>query len=209
MPPFIKGLLFGLIFIFSFGPSFFTLIQTSIQKGYSRAICVALGFSLSDITYVVLALLGLGSLLENPEIRFWVGLVGVVVLITLGIMLWLKPPTAPVDNDILNSADKSYIKYFMKGFLINAVNPFIIIFWLGVIGIVAANYEFTINEKVYFFSGMLITILSADLGKALVAYRLRSMLTIERIAQINKVVAVVLILFGCQIIYFLISNYWL
>ncbi|MFT6882827.1 MAG: threonine/homoserine/homoserine lactone efflux protein [Marinoscillum sp.] len=209
MPPFIKGLLFGLIFIFSFGPSFFTLIQTSIQKGYKRAISVALGFSLSDITYVVLALLGLGSILEDPEIRFWVGLVGVVVLITFGITLWVKPPTTPIDNDVSSGSDKSLIKYFMKGFLINAVNPFIIIFWLGVIGIVAANYEFTMIEKVYFFSGMLITILSADLGKALVAYRLRSMLTIKRIAQINKVVAVVLILFGCQIIYFLISNYWL
>ena len=90
MHPILNGLFFGLIFIFSFGPAFFSLIQTSVQKGFKRAIFLAIGISLSDVCFASLALMGVSSLLEDPKIKLWIGLIGSIVLLAYGLYNWFK-----------------------------------------------------------------------------------------------------------------------
>ncbi len=75
---FFNGLAFGIIF--SIGPAFFLLIQTSIEQGFKKAALVAFGISLADILYVVMIMRGVTSLLEKPSIRFWAGIIGVTFL---------------------------------------------------------------------------------------------------------------------------------
>lgn len=205
MPSFVTGLLFGLIFIFSFGPAFFSLLQTSVQKGFSRAIFLAIGISLSDILYVTLALLGMSKLLEEPKIRLWMGIGGTVVLIAYGIYSWFKKPK--VYRSDAPSGDYSTLKYLLKGFVLNGFNPFIVVFWLGIISIVSVNYDYSFEQQVLFFIGVLTTILCSDITKAFIAYRLRTMITPKKILILNRSVGVILIFFGLQMIYFLIDSY--
>ncbi len=208
MPPYLLGLFFGLIFVFSFGPGFFALIQTSVQKGYKKAIFLAIGISLSDIIYVSLALLGAASLLKDPTTRFWMGLVGTVVLFGYGIFTWFRKPTIQSEASLSEEeTNLSAVKYLFKGFILNGLNPFIVVFWLSIIGLAATNYDFSTNEKYYFFSGVLSTILTSDIIKVLISYRLRQFVTEKRIALINKIVAAVVVAFGFQMIYFLITTY--
>ncbi|MFY0607136.1 MAG: LysE family transporter [Cyclobacteriaceae bacterium] len=209
MPPFLTGLLFGLVFIFSFGPGFFALIQTSVQKGYRRAIFLALGISLSDILYVFLALIGASSLLKDPDTRFWMGIIGTFVLFGYGVFTWFRKPTIQSEEALSEENTRlSGFMYLFKGFVLNGLNPFIVVFWLSIISLAATNYDFSTNEKYYFFAGVLTTILTSDIIKVLVSYRLRQFVTEKRIALINKIVAVVLVAFGFQMIYFLISTYY-
>jgi len=206
MPSYITGLLFGLVFIFSLGPGFFSLLQTSVQKGFKKAILMAFGISLSDILYVTLALMGVSSLLEKPSIRMWLGIGGTVVLIAYGIYSWFKKPKIYAEPE---SKDISYFKYLFKGFLLNGLNPFIMVFWVGIIGIVSVEYDYTYNQRVYFFVGVLNTILLSDILKAFIAFRLRKSITPKKILVINRSIGVILILFGLQLIYFLVDNYML
>ena len=92
MSQYLNGLLFGLIFAFSFGPGFFSLIQTSVQRGLKKSLFLVLGISLSDVVYVTLAILGVASFLKNEEVRFWLAIVGATVLIAYGIYSWFKKP---------------------------------------------------------------------------------------------------------------------
>ncbi|MFH6982888.1 LysE family translocator [Marinoscillum sp. 108] len=206
MPSYFTGLLFGLIFIFSFGPGFFALLQTSVQKGFKKAIFLALGISLSDVLYVALAIMGLASLLEKPTARMWMAIVGTVVLIAYGLYSWFKKPKIYQEKQEADT-ELSYLKYMLKGFVLNGFNPFIVIFWLGIIGLVAVNYDYSSGEQIYFFVGVLTTILVSDITKAFIAYRLRAMVTPKKILILNRSVGVILILFGIQMIYFLFNNF--
>ena len=67
MPALLNGLLFGLVFIFAIGPSFFLLIQSSIEYGFKKGALIAVGISLSDLLFVSITLLGLSAIISDPE----------------------------------------------------------------------------------------------------------------------------------------------
>ncbi len=206
MTPFLNGLLFGLIFVFSLGPAFFSLVQTSVQKGFSKAVLLAVGISLSDITFVILSLMGITSWLDSDRFKIWVSIVGAIVLISYGIYSWFKKPKL-YSNTGEATQDAKNIKYVLKGYLLNGFNPFILVFWMGIIGIVSVNFEYDATQQPIFFSGVLVTIFSTDLLKAFLANRLRSVVTPNSILIMNRSVGVILILFGLHMFYFLFSNY--
>lgn len=207
MPPYITGIFFGLIFIFSLGPGFFALVQTSVQKGFKKALFLAFGISMSDIIYVVLALMGVVSFLERPVFRMWMAIVGTLVLFAYGVYSWFKKPKV-YENEIAGGNEMSIIKYVAKGFILNGLNPFIVIFWVGIIGVVAVKYDYTFNQQVFFFMGALTTILITDILKALIAHRFRSVITPRSILILNRSIGVILIIFGLQMVYFLFNNFW-
>ncbi len=208
MPPFLTGLFFGFLFIFSLGPGFFTLIQTSVQKGFSKAILLALGISMSDICYVTLLILGISAELQRPEVKMWMAIIGSTVLLGYGVYSWFKPPVVyAADQD--NSLNNRSWRYLVKGFFLNGFNPFIIFFWIAIASYVAVKYSYTLDQQIIFFVGVLVTILSMDIIKAYTAHRLRNLITAKIIQRLNRIVSVILIVFGLRIVYFLIENYLL
>lgn len=205
MPPIINGLIFGLIFLFALGPAFFALIQTSIQQGLKKAIFLAIGISVSDIFYVLVVLFGMAKALETDSFKFWMGIFGVIMLGAYGIYSWFKTPKIEREEELIK--DSNYAKQFAKGLLLNGLNPFIIVSWATWVSAIAINFEYGFNQQVQFFGGMLITILSMDVGKAFIAHRLKHLITVRFVRNMNRTVAVILLLFSAQILYFLFTNY--
>lgn len=207
MPPFINGILFGLIFIFSFGPGFFALIQASLQRGFLAGILLAVGVLLCDTLYAVAIVLGFSSILEDENVKFYAAIIGCVVLLLLGFYNLFKKPK--IYEKITQNSNQSFLLSFVgKGFLINVFNPFIVVFWITIVSVVNTGFEYTQNQLVIFLTGMLATIFSLDLLKSLLAHRLRDWVNVKRISYFNKVFGVVMILFSIRIIYFLFDNYF-
>ncbi|HPY81567.1 MAG TPA: LysE family transporter, partial [Bacteroidales bacterium] len=78
----LKALPIGLILSFAPGAAFFSVIQTSISRGFKSGFFLALGISLSDTFLVILCLLGLGGIMENNETaQLIMGIIGGAVLI--------------------------------------------------------------------------------------------------------------------------------
>ncbi len=205
MPPIINGLIFGLIFIFALGPAFFALIQTSIQQGLKKAIFLAIGISVSDVFYVFIVLFGMAKALETDDFKFWMGIFGAIMLGAYAVYSWFKTPKIQSEQAIMN--DSNYAKQFAKGLLLNGLNPFIIVSWATWVSAIAINFEYGFSQQAQFFGGMLITILSMDIGKAFIAHRLKHLITVRFIRNMNRTVAIILILFTFQILYFLFNNY--
>ncbi|WP_420318280.1 LysE family translocator [Ekhidna sp.] len=205
MPPIINGLIYGLIFIFALGPAFFALIQTSIQQGLKKAVFLAAGISVSDVFYVLIVLFGMTKALETDRVKFWIGLFGVVMLGIYGIYSWFKTPKIHTEDTMMN--ESSDIKQFAKGLFLNGLNPFIIVTWATWVSVSVINFDYNFNEQLQFFGGMLITIFSMDLGKAFLAHRLKHLVTVKFVRNMNRTVAVILILFSLQIVYFLVTNF--
>ncbi|MBV6645140.1 MAG: LysE family translocator [Cyclobacteriaceae bacterium] len=206
MPPFLNGLLFGLIFIFSFGPAFFALIQTSIQNGLRAALLLAIGISMSDFGFVLLSLLGTSYLLEDPQISLWMGVFGTAVLFAYGMYTWFKSPGSQSRRSV-ESPQLDYIKYWLKGLVLNGLNPLVMIFWVSIISLVSVNYQYDISDQRIFFVGVLTTILTGDITKAVVAQKLKHLITPKTVLLFNRSLGVILILFGLRMLYFLFTNY--
>jgi threonine/homoserine/homoserine lactone efflux protein len=205
MPPILKGILFGFIFLFAIGPAFFALIQTSIERGLKRAILLALGISFSDMIYVIVTLFGMAKLLETENFKFWMAVFGSLMLTGYAVYSWMKEPKIADETEL--DANDSSPKYFFKGLLLNGLNPFIIVSWATWISAITIKFEYGFTEQLQFFVGMLITILSLDLCKAFIANRLKHLITVRFIRNMNRIVAVILVLFTTQLVYFLWENY--
>lgn len=205
MHPFFNGLLFGLFFILLLGPAFFALIQTSVQNGLRPAIFLAFGISLSDCIYVLLTIMGLSAVLDDPDFKFWISVVGSGILIGYGAYTWVRKP--PEYDDAASESRSFLIKYSLKGMLLNGLNPFILLFWVSWVSYVNVNYGYEGVEQRYFFAGLLLTVLSSDITKAIIANKKKHLVNPRLIQRLNKVVAIILILFGLRIIYSLIRTY--
>ena len=133
-------------------------------------------------------------------------IIGTVILFAYGAYSWFKPPTIYTE-DVEVKQEFSFFKYLAKGFLLNGLNPFIIVFWMSIIGFVAVNHEYNTWQQAYYFMGVLTTILTTDMAKAFIAHRLRKLVTPKRIKVLNRSVGIILVLFGFRMIYYLFENF--
>lgn len=198
MPPIVNGLLFGLVFIFAIGPSFFLLIQNSMEYGFKRGVLIALGISLSDILFVTLTLVGMASLISDPANARVLSIVAAIILVIFGIYYFIRTPKI-IQEELIDG--HGALRFILKGFLINVFNPTIILFWITLSSSVSANYSYNWSDQRSFFIGMLITIFISDLAKAYLANHLRSFITIKSVQIFNRVVGSALVIFAASLLF--------
>jgi threonine/homoserine/homoserine lactone efflux protein len=199
MPALINGLLFGLVFIFAIGPSFFLLIQSSIEHGFKKGAFIAFGISLSDILFVSLTLIGLSAIFSEPENAKLFSIIAAGILAVFGIYSFIKKPVINSEEVVTNG--HGVLKFMAKGFLINIFNPTIILFWITLSSTISTSYDYSWAEKRSFFIGLLITILSSDLIKAYLANNVRSFITVRSVKIFNQLVGGVLVVFAISLIF--------
>lgn len=188
-----QGILFGFTLSFMVGPAFFSLLQTSITHGFKAGANLAFGISCSDIIMVFISWFGLSSLFASEKAQLIIGLIGGTVIIIFGVYNFTKKQVMQPTRDIEQIKTKFHFKYFAKGFVFNVANPGVWIYWLLPIS-VASSYE--TNEQILFLAFILITVLLMDIVKCAIANELKNFLTIKVVLVINRVVGVILILFG-------------
>ncbi|REJ84050.1 MAG: LysE family translocator [Bacteroidetes bacterium] len=193
----ISGITFGLILAVMLGPVFFALIQTSLHEGFSAGLHLAFGVFLSDSIMILICLIFASSvnlLEEHPVITGWSG---GLVLIGFGIFNFFKKiKVSEVDDD----KRTVHARFVAEGFLLNILNPAVILFWLSVVGIVSLKDHYTSLHTTVFFSSVMITVLSTDLLKVIVAQRIKKILNKKAIHIINRMVGIALIAFGLSMI---------
>ena len=197
----IKGISFGLILSVAVGPVFFALVKTSLQKGFKAGVFVAMGVSVSDMCYIVLAYLGVSQFFNSPLVKEQMAFVGGLVIITFGIVTIITKPKGYDEND-QKMTRSNYVKQMFKGFLINAINPAVLLFWLGVMSMASVDYDFTPWKIMLFFSSILVTVFTLDLTKVYLANRLRDWVTPKVMRAMYVVVGLALVVFGVRLMFF-------
>ena len=201
MVEFYKGLLFGLLLSFLMGPVFFALLQTSIEKGFKAGLFMAIGVSLSDSFYMFLTYTSVSFLSDNVQVKFALGLFGSLVMIGFGLFTFLKPvPTKGLRQP--HFVSNNYFRKILKGFILNSINPFILIFWLGVAGMITVELHYSFDQAFLFYAGVISMVLSADITKSYLANKLRDLITPRFMKILNRSVGIGLILFGFRLLYY-------
>jgi threonine/homoserine/homoserine lactone efflux protein len=197
----LKGLALGFALALSVGPIIFTIIKQSLNNGHRGGFSFVAGVWVSDILLVILSnsLTAVVTLLDTHEKV--VGSLGGLFLVLMGLyFIFFKKVTIPkpdVPEPRFRKRDMARI--FASGFLINTLNPGVIFFWLGNATVLAPNH--TIQERIIIFSVCLLVNMGADVGKVMMAGKLRSKLTVHTLAVINKISGSLLIAFGLALAY--------
>jgi threonine/homoserine/homoserine lactone efflux protein len=195
-----NGFKVGIVLAFLIGPVFFTIIQTSIERGFWNGVLVALGVSLSDIAYVAICYFGIFQFLNEPKWRTTMAYVGGAILILFGLYHMLVKSRRAMQL-VKAASESSGFKYFVKGFVINGITPMVLIFWIGTVSVATLDFGYEKGyELFWFFLALLLTVLSTDVLKAYLAGKLRKLITNRFLMIVNVVVGICLIAFGIQLI---------
>ncbi|CAN5123185.1 LysE family transporter [soil metagenome] len=201
MNAFFNGILFGLLLTVLIGPVFFSLIQTSIEKGFKSGISMAAGISLSDSIYILLVYVGVSPFLNNEDFRSGLGIAGGLIMFGFGLYSIIKPVPKKIIHHRIKGKN-NIIKQLLKGFMLNGINPFVLVFWIGMVSMGTINYAYTTHQMIAFFSGIICTVLSTDILKAYIANKLRHIVTVRFMRIMNRLVGIALFIFGFRLIYF-------
>ncbi len=202
MEAILKGLALGFILALSVGPIIFTIIKQSLNNGHRGGFSFVAGVWMSDVVLVLLSNIFTELVATLLEYKRMIGYAGSVFLIGMGIFfVFFKKVhlSTDADGNIMRFRKRDMARIFASGFLINTLNPGVIIFWLGNATVLSLTH--TLRQRIIIFSTCLLVNMTADVGKVLMAGKLRKRLTLHNLSIINKISGTILIGFGIVLLW--------
>jgi len=197
----------GFLLSIMIGPVFFVLLEISITKGFKSAMIFDAGVLLSDLFYIVISLFfayqlkGLGDVKNNLILS----VLGGTLFIAYGVYnLFFKQVTmgtGALDEELLDSEEKANKStknkdnsmLVLKGFMLNLLNPGVVIYWLAIIAKgfdLVAPYE-SDAHIVIFITIILLTFFGIDCLKAYVANKIKPLVTVKLLRGLNSLIGFV------------------
>lgn len=197
----------GFLLSIMIGPVFFVLLEISITKGFKSAMIFDAGVLLSDLFYIVISLFfayqlkGLGDVKNNLILS----VLGGALFIAYGVYnLFFKQVTmgtGALDEELLDSEEKANKSsknkdnsmLVLKGFMLNLLNPGVVIYWLAIIAKgfdLVAPYESDAHIMI-FITIILITFFGIDCLKAYVANKIKPLVTVKLLRGLNGLIGFV------------------
>jgi homoserine/homoserine lactone efflux protein len=129
------GLLASALFIsISPGPGAIFSISQGTQYGFKRAMFSVAGLQLGLVSQILFLLFGLGVLINQfPSVFIVIKILGMLYLIVLGILQWLKKIEQIDTNENHQSLSFRPLKALLQGFFVNLTNIKGTVFFLALI----------------------------------------------------------------------------
>ncbi|MEO8473235.1 MAG: LysE family transporter [Chryseolinea sp.] len=199
----LNGIVSGIILTFLIGPVFFTIIQTSIEHGFSSGVFVAVGVCVSDSMYILISFLGLIQFMDTPNFRHYMSYFGGTILMGFGLYYLLVKSRKLTHFKREEGYTGSWIKLAGKGFIINALSPMVLFFWIATVGVATTRFGYTSTSKAFvYFASIVCTVFMTDVIKAKLADKLRVLITPMVVKIMNIVLGIVLMAFASRLIFF-------
>lgn len=199
----LKGLALGFVLALSVGPIIFTIIKQSLNSGHKGGFSFVAGVWVSDIILVVLSNTVSSLVNQMLEHKSAIAIAGAAFLVSMGVYFaFFKKAHLPAEAEGKETRfrKRDMARIFASGFIINTLNPGVILFWLGNATVLSVDH--TLQERIIIFSVCLLINMAADVGKVMGAGALRSKLTLRTLTIVNKISGSLLILFGLALVLF-------
>jgi threonine/homoserine/homoserine lactone efflux protein len=199
----LKGLALGIVLALSVGPIIFTIIKQSITHGHKGGFSFVAGVWLSDIILVVLSNVFTAWVAMLLEYKKIIGYSGSSFLIAMGIYFFFFKKVHIKSTGNLEHLEhlsvRETFRIFASGFIINTLNPGVLVFWLGNATVLALTH--TLEQRITIFAVCLLINMAADSGKVMMSGNLRKKLTVHNLSIINKISGAILVAFGIALLY--------
>jgi threonine/homoserine/homoserine lactone efflux protein len=211
---FIQAFSIGFLLSVMIGPIFFLLLETSITKGFRSALALDLGVLISDIVYVLIAVMfveQIKGLIAGNKVMF--SIIGGSIFVIYGVINLMKKVAildtqklegidANIDSSKQHNNTKDYVFLGLKGFVLNFANPMVIFYWVSVAS-VANNAVPDKNSTTWafvFLGVVLLTFFSIDVLKIIAAKKIRPLVNQTLLNGLNRLIGIVFTLFGLFLI---------
>ena len=193
------GLLASALFIsISPGPGAIFSISQGTQNGFKRALIAVVGLQLGLMSQIVFLLFGLGILIDQfPSVFIVIKIIGMVYLIILGLMQWLKKieQIATTENKLKGTF--SPLKALLQGFFVNLTNIKGTVFFLALIPLFIDLTALMLSTCLIFISTLIVIDLLVMTGYVTLAELSKSLLSDpKKILWQNRLTGATLILVG-------------
>ncbi len=202
----LEGMSMGLLLSAIVGPVFFTLIQNSMEHGFRYAATLALGILASDSIYVILTFFGIKFLADTTYFEMVLGYVGGSILVSFGISSLLKKQMIRPNSGGIELPNQRKRTAFVKGFGVNGVNPFVLLFWISIASLASLKVEWNEGQILNYYAGILLTVFAIDILKAFMAKQLSHLMTPRLMWLLKKGVGLVMIFYGLRMIWMTYSG---
>ena len=179
------------------GPVSIFILQTAISSNFITAEAGVLAAVLIDALYIILAILGLGTLLEKSDkAKKLLSIFGAIILILFGLASILGAFRISFLPSLDLASDLDSDSVFINVSLLTLSSPLTIIFWAGVFSTRMAEENMNRKEMYLFGTG---AVSSTAFFQTLIAFSgslLNSFINDSVINIFNAIVGLVLIFFG-------------
>ncbi len=182
----------------SVGPTLFAIIRYSIHHSYKAGLAFVLGVSVSDIMFVAFANLATQWMTFLETHQKAVGYVGSGLFILIGLYGFLKkykPKKPNREKQNTKISRGAYFQIWLSGFLMNSLNPGVVITWVGAVAFIAGP-QVEASHKLVMFGVCLGLVLGIDFLKVFLADKIRHKLNLRKIMYINKISAACIFILG-------------
>ncbi len=179
------------------GPDFSVVVKNSLSRGRKHGFYTAVGIACGIAIHMSYCIFGLGVMLNaSSHLLMMIRLLGGLYLIYLGYRSFISSPSLSMSS---TTEIKTHSAFF-QGFITNLLNPNAVLFFISIFSAVLA----TDTLKVALVLGLSIILLAFS-WFTLVSYVFSFELMTRKFLQygkiLNRVLAVVLILFGVSILW--------
>lgn len=192
-----------ILLTFSFGPAFFSLINTGIKHGHRSGSLLAIGVVFSDfflcLLVIILVHYGATNLLQDEKNQRFAGILAGIILIVFG-AFYFKKPVKKTDESIDIVAPAPSV-LLLKGFFLNLFNPAVWFLWLGNVTAISKTLEYSILKMIIYFSILCGLVLLVELFKISLAEKIKRFLTEKIMHTVNYGTGAGLVIFGIILIY--------
>lgn len=190
---FLQGILLGFGVAVPFGPLNVLIVSYALNS-FKNAFALGLGAMSADIFYLLLLLFGLLQFLRNEILTKIIALCGFVFLSFMAFSMLKNKAQALKFKQ--NFTDENVLKSYIKGFILNLFNPFIIGFWVSVSLIFSRN-----ESQIFMVFGLFVAILLWIFSLSFFVAKFTHFFTIRVLRLINIVSAVIIEYFALVLVY--------
>lgn len=194
---FLKGLLIGLIASAPVGPIAVLCLQRTLNKGRASGIATAMGASLSDLVYAIVAIFSMSIIIDFIEKHeFILSIIGSIIVIIFGIHTFLDNPTRNLEKQVKSDkTNKNYVQDFFTSFGLTITNPLVIFLFIGLF----AKLSFVTEETTFLenICGIVFIMTGAFIWWTIVVNvvnMFRNRINLRRLYRINQITGIVLVL---------------
>lgn len=183
------------------GPDILFVMTNALENGWRKSISVILGMCTGNVIYTILTCFGFGKIAsEYPEILNGTKYFAAVYLLYLGIMGIINAKKAE-KNDIKTEKSKNGKELYLKGLIMNLINPKIMIFFLALFTPFLSGNELEAQNEMLILGAILIAVTLVVFGfAAILCSKVKDLLSEKNMRRMPYISFVIYIGIICLIL---------
>ncbi|MFT5884115.1 MAG: L-lysine exporter family protein LysE/ArgO [Arcticibacterium sp.] len=177
-----------------FGPVFFSILQSSLEKGWKSGVIIALGTGLAEAIIATIVFQVFYNQ-EIPEISYPFKVAGAVSLLIMAALQWRKKEEK--QENVLSGF--SGVKLFGKGMLLTISNPLNFLIWSG-INFHLKTYSFSKTVEAFHLYGVILVIFLTQMMVIFFSHKIEDSLDEKYLKVFKWILTVVLVLAAAKIL---------